>query len=92
MVSEIKSAEEFLAILSDADLSDNAYLSYDYYRVYIKYNPQEDFRCFCVILDGKCRGLLPLYRTGLCYQIVGYRASNYLGYICKKKIHSGLTR
>ena len=85
MVSEIKSAEEFLAILSDADLSDNAYLSYDYYRVYIKYNPQEDFRCFCVILDGKCRGLLPLYRTGLCYQIVGYRASNYLGYICKKE-------
>ena len=85
MVREIKTVEEFLAILSDTDLSENAYLSYDYYRVYIKYNPQKNFVCFCVIENGKCRGLLPVYRTGLCYEIVGYKASNYLGYICKKE-------
>lgn len=83
MVQEIKETNIFLKVLRHADLSENAYLSYDYFKVFLKYNPPRHFLCYCLKdAEEKVIGLLPLIQTGLCYEILGYRASNYLGYIC----------
>lgn len=86
MVYITHDTDEFLSILQHADYSENAYLSYDYYRVYLKYFPPSNLTCFYVKDDeGKVIGLLPLTKNRACYDIVGYRASNYMGYICDKK-------
>ncbi len=86
MIQEIKEINLFLRILKHADLSGNAYLSYDYLKVFLKYNPPKCFLCFCLKdAEEKVIGLLPLTKMGLCYEILGYRASNYLGYICAKE-------
>jgi len=85
MIKVIKTINEFLEILQKHDISENTYMSYDYYRVYLKYFPPKNILCYCVWEGENCIGLLPLYRKGTHFEIIGFRASNYLGYICRKQ-------
>ena len=82
MVEVIKDINLFLEIIKKVAPSPNAYLSYAYYSVYMKYNKASDFVAYCVKNDEEYIGVLPLTKKGMYYNIVGYRASNYLGYIC----------
>lgn len=83
MVRESKNYEEFLELLKVNNISQNAYLSYEYYSIFCKYYPpKKGFICFFVYEDNNLIGLLPLVKRKLDYVILGYRFSNYLGYIC----------
>lgn len=83
MVTEITSYDKFLEILNKFNISNNAYLSYEYYSILCKYYPpKKKFLCFVYQRDEQIMGILPLVKRKYDYVILGYRFSNYLGYIC----------
>ena len=85
MVSVINDYHVFLEILYRNNISNNAYLSYEYYSVLCKYYPPKDFLCFIYENHGRVIGILPLVKRKVDYVILGYRFSNYLGYICSSE-------
>lgn len=87
MVFEIKDIDSFLLSLKNNNLSDNAYLSYEYFSVLCRYHKpaSNEFICFVVKNENdQIVGYLPLVKRHLDFVILGYRYSNYLGYICKE--------
>lgn len=84
MIIETNNVEIFLELLKENNISKNPYLSYEYFNVYVRNYKTRGFKCLIIQKDKTLIGLLPLYKKWGCFYILGYRASNYLGYICKE--------
>lgn len=84
MIKEINEMDEFLDILKNFDVSINSYMTYDYFVIYSSYYKDYvgKFTAFLVFDNNEIIGIIPLIKRKLDYIILGYRASNYLGYIC----------
>ena len=87
MIKEISSYASFLDALRTIPGITNSFISYEYYQVLCNRlkNYEGKFICFEFERDGQIIGLFPLIRTRLHYVQLGYRYSNYLGYICPKE-------
>lgn len=90
MVTSSSNYKEFLKIYKSFDVIDNPCQSYEFYDIFLKNEKNHDNYFFVYIYDSQntlC-GIVPLKKErkvfGITfYNFVGYRKTNYLGYICK---------
>lgn len=87
MIEISRSQSDFLNTLDLLDFdSTNPFMSKEYFKLYCAFFAKKNKKLFIFVKEkGKIIGVLPLYKDKLTYNIIGHRASNYLGYLCKEE-------
>ena len=88
MILELTNYEDFLKAIDAIEGCENAYLSKEYYEVFCKTYKQFESRFLAFRVENKSGniiGVFPLVKEKFYYSPLGYRYSNYLGYICAPK-------